>query len=134
MEDVRGVPVSARARRVRWTDVVGQLVPRRSIAAGAQSCLAFWKPHEKFTAEMRSTVEVSSGLARLSFEGRADAGGRRGDLIPVRNPERANLFRARVEGAGQSGDRRGIRGCGSGTRREIKCLRSSSLLCLCLAR
>jgi flagella basal body P-ring formation protein FlgA len=47
------------------------------------------------------TVEVSSGSARLSFDGTAQSPGRAGESILIRNPESGRLFHARVEAKGR---------------------------------
>lgn len=81
-------------------DVVGR-VPRRPVPAGAPVYLnqleVPWAVHSGDPV----TVQVASGLARLILEGIAGADGRRGDLIPVRNPVTGRTFHARVEGAGK---------------------------------
>ena len=81
--------------------VVGRL-PRRSLAAGTPILPGLLEAPQEIHSGDSVTVEVSSGLARLSFEARADAGGRRGDLIPVRNSATGKSLRARVEGAGKA--------------------------------
>lgn len=73
-------------------------VPRRSITAGAlltQNLLD--APKEVERGEVVA-VEVHSGGARLSLEGRAQASGRRGDAIPIRNLATGKSFSARVAG------------------------------------
>jgi flagella basal body P-ring formation protein FlgA len=77
-------------------------VPRRSIPAGA----VVWPNNLEAPLEVHAgdavTVEVSSGQAQLAIEGRAAASGRRGDIIPVRNPANGKTFRARVQGPGKA--------------------------------
>jgi flagella basal body P-ring formation protein FlgA len=46
-------------------------------------------------------VRVASGAAVITAEGRAEAGGRRGDTIPVRNLSSGATFRAKITGPGQ---------------------------------
>jgi flagella basal body P-ring formation protein FlgA len=43
-------------------------------------------------------VEVRLGRARLVMNARAEAAGRTGDTIAVRNPESSRIFQARIEG------------------------------------
>ena len=81
-------------------EVAGRL-PRRPVPAGSlvfPGQLAV--PPEVHAGETVS-VRVTSGLAGLRLEGVAAGDGRRGDLIPVRNPATGRSFRARVEGAGK---------------------------------
>ena len=47
-------------------------------------------------------VEVRSGAARLSFTGRAEADGRSGDMVAIRNESSKRLFQARVNGKGKA--------------------------------
>ncbi|MBZ5591171.1 MAG: flagellar basal body P-ring formation chaperone FlgA [Acidobacteriia bacterium] len=81
-------------------DVVGR-VARRSMLAGALIFPGWLEAPQEIHSGDTVVVEVSSGQARLSFEARAAAGGRRGDWIPVRNPATGKTFRARVESAGK---------------------------------
>jgi len=79
-------------------DQVLALVPRRSITAGAvltQNLLD--TPREVERGDVVA-VEVHSGGARLSLEGRAQNSGRRGDAIPIRNLDSGKSFSARVSG------------------------------------
>lgn len=84
----------------RLADVAGR-VPRRSIAAGAAVLPGFLDAPREIHSGDVVAVAVSSGAARLTFEGRAEAGGRRGELILVRDPRTGKAFRARVESAGK---------------------------------
>jgi len=47
-------------------------------------------------------VEVRSGAAHLAFTGKAESGGRTGDLIAVRNPSSRRVFQARIDGKGKA--------------------------------
>jgi hypothetical protein len=47
------------------------------------------------------SVEVHSGAAKLSFQTKAESGGRIGDSVLVRNPLNGRLFQAKVEGKGK---------------------------------
>ena len=80
--------------------VVGWL-PRRPLAAGTPILSGLLEAPLEIHRGDAVTVEVSSGLARLRFDALAGAGGRVGDLIPVRNPVAGKSYRARVEGAGK---------------------------------
>jgi flagella basal body P-ring formation protein FlgA len=91
-------PFGAQAAR-SLTEVVGR-IPRRPIMAGSP----ILPGQLEFPIEIHSgdavTVRVTSGRAGLKLEGVAGGDGRRGDLIPVKNPATGKTFRARVEGAG----------------------------------
>lgn len=107
----RGVPIAAedleeqetfepappRPGSIVANDVAGK-APTRDIAAGSVI-----DPHSLRTSPRISrgepvTVEVVSGLAKLSFEGRAEASGREGDRIAVTNPATGRRFMALVQG------------------------------------
>jgi flagella basal body P-ring formation protein FlgA len=82
-------------------EVIGR-IPRRAVRAGLpvlRSDLA-----EAFQVERGDTVEVTavSGTAQLALEALADASGRKGDVISLRNPRSGKLFRARIEGKGRA--------------------------------
>ncbi|MGA2136238.1 MAG: flagellar basal body P-ring formation chaperone FlgA [Bryobacteraceae bacterium] len=81
--------------------IVGR-TPRRTIAAGTP-IEARWleDPAEISTGELVQ-VEVRSGLARIRLTGRAQASGKRGQVIPVRNPANGKVFRAIVREHGQA--------------------------------
>ena len=81
-------------------DVAGR-VPHRSIPAGSAIFQSFLDAPREIHSGDVVAVEVLSGRARLTFDGRAETAGRRGELIPVRNPETGKTFRARVESAGK---------------------------------
>ena len=55
---------------------------------------------EAFEVERGDTVEVTavSGAAQLELDALAEASGRQGDVISLRNPSTGKLFRARIEG------------------------------------
>jgi flagella basal body P-ring formation protein FlgA len=99
LEEVEASPFGARPEESLDT-VVGHLA-RRSLAAGTPILRSLLEAPLEIHSGDSVTVEVSNGLARLSFDARAEAGGRRGDLIPVRNPATGKSLRARVEGAGK---------------------------------
>jgi flagella basal body P-ring formation protein FlgA len=80
--------------------IVGR-APRRAIPAGA--AIEAWlleEPQEVLRGEP-VRVEVWSGRARLVLEGEAQSSGRRGEIIPVRNPATGKVFQARVQDRGQ---------------------------------
>ena len=79
-------------------ETVAGMIPLRSIAAGAeirQENLV--RPFDVARGDL-VRVEVHIGKARLSLRGRAEAAGRVGDTIAVRNPENNSIFHGRVEG------------------------------------
>jgi flagella basal body P-ring formation protein FlgA len=80
--------------------IVGR-ASQRLIPAGARIDTQFLEePEEVFRGE-RVRVEVRSGQARLLLEGLAQASGRRGETIPVRNPASGRIFSATVQNRGQ---------------------------------
>ena len=112
-EDLRqGVPVQAGQLRAETIEAfpslnkaaplsaesVAGLLPTRMISAGSEV-----RP-ENLTRPLDVTrgdlvrVEVQLGLAHLVLTARAEANGRTGDMISVRNPESSRTFQARVEG------------------------------------
>jgi flagella basal body P-ring formation protein FlgA len=82
-------------------EVIGR-IPRRAVRAGLpvlRSDLA-----EAFQVERGDTVEVMviAGAAQLELDAQAEASGRQGDVIPLRNPRSGKLFRARIDGKGRA--------------------------------
>jgi flagella basal body P-ring formation protein FlgA len=59
---------------------------------------------EAFQVERGDTVEVMviAGAAQLALDAQAEASGRQGDVIPLRNPRSGKLFRARIDGKGRA--------------------------------
>ena len=79
--------------------VVGKL-PRQPIKAlSAITALQLEEPKDIERGDLVE-VEVRSGGAHLTLEGRALADGRKGDMIPVRNTTNAKCFSARVQDKG----------------------------------
>jgi flagella basal body P-ring formation protein FlgA len=76
-------------------------VPRHSIARGAALSAGEVEPPYEVSRGDAVRVGVSSGDAHLVLDGWAEASGRIGQTIPVRNPANGKRFRARVEGAGR---------------------------------
>jgi flagella basal body P-ring formation protein FlgA len=76
-------------------------VPRRVLPAGATLYAALLDAAYDIARGDLVRVEVTSGEARLELEGRAEAAGRRGEIISVRNPANGKRFRARVVEAGK---------------------------------
>ncbi len=79
------------------SEVSGQ-VPRRSIPAGSPVFFSQLVIPPEIHSGDAITVEVRSGHVHLRVDGVAGGDGRRGDVIPVRNPATGRTFRARVEG------------------------------------
>jgi flagella basal body P-ring formation protein FlgA len=78
-------------------DVTG-MMPLRTVSAGSEIRPEYMvRPFDVARGDLVH-VEVRMGKARLSLRGRAEAAGRVGDVISVRNPESNTIFRARVEG------------------------------------
>ena len=59
---------------------------------------------EAFQVERGDMVEVTAvaGAAQLELEAQAEASGRQGDVIALRNPSSGKLFRARIEAKGRA--------------------------------
>ncbi|HKW96633.1 MAG TPA: flagellar basal body P-ring formation chaperone FlgA [Bryobacteraceae bacterium] len=81
-------------------DEVTSRIPRRPIAAGDAIFAYLLDAPREVNAGDRVNVEVASGQAHVSLDGRAEGAGRRGDVISVRNPASGRMFRATVERAG----------------------------------
>jgi flagella basal body P-ring formation protein FlgA len=82
-------------------EVIGR-IPRRVVRAGLpvlRSDLA-----EAFQVERGDTVEVMvvAGATQLELDAQAEASGRQGDVISLRNPRSGKLFRARIDGKGRA--------------------------------
>jgi flagella basal body P-ring formation protein FlgA len=82
-------------------EVIGR-IPRRAVRAGVpvlRSDLA-----EAFQVERGDTVEVMvvAGAAQLELDAQAEASGRQGEVIPLRNPSSGKLFRARIDRKGRA--------------------------------
>jgi flagella basal body P-ring formation protein FlgA len=74
------------------------MLPLRSISAGTEIRPEnLVRPFDVIRGDLVH-VEVRMGQARLSMRGRAEAAGRVGDTIAIRNPESNSVFRARIEG------------------------------------
>lgn len=97
VQEVDASPLDARPEES--IDALAGWLPRRAVAAGTPILPGLLEAPQEIHSGDAVTVEVSNGLTRLSFDARAGAGGRRGDLIPVRNPSTGKSFRARIEGA-----------------------------------
>ena len=96
-DTVEQFPFSARP-----VDTIAQVAgraPRRTIAAGTAIFAGMLETPAEIHAGEPVTVQVTSGEARIAFEGRAAATGHHGENIPVRNPATGKSFRARVEDA-----------------------------------
>jgi flagellar basal body P-ring formation protein FlgA len=59
---------------------------------------------EAFQVERGEMVQVTavSGAAQLELEAQAEASGRQGDVISLRNPSSGKIFRARIEARGRA--------------------------------
>jgi flagella basal body P-ring formation protein FlgA len=113
-EDLRpGVPIRAAqvilqasedfpGPRITASDIamVVGAIPRRFINANSPVWETSIDPPNEVTKGDRVSVTVHSGLARLTFDAEAESSGRRGDVLPFKNPESGKLFRARVDGPG----------------------------------
>jgi len=95
------------------SEVVGRR-PRKPIPAGTLIEAQMLEAPEDVRRGDRVQVEVWSGRARLSLEGQAQASGRRGETIPVRNPANGKIFRASVRDRGEVSVALGAEGAGLG--------------------
>lgn len=77
-------------------------IPRRSIPAGSPVPASALDEPNDVELGQSVLVEVRSGAAMVTIEGKAESSGRRGDVVSVRNPESGKLFRARVEEKGRA--------------------------------
>lgn len=82
-------------------DAVG-CIPRRLIPAQTPLWKDAIEPPLIIARGDKVTVAVRAGLARLSVVAEAEADGRRGDLIALKNLESGKTFRARVESPGRA--------------------------------
>ncbi len=76
-------------------------VPRRTIPAGSPILPGVLDPPFDVLRGSSVEVEVASGEAFLKLDGRAEADGRRGQMIPVLNPASGKRFQARIESPGK---------------------------------
>jgi flagella basal body P-ring formation protein FlgA len=81
-------------------EIVGK-IPLRPIAAGTAIALTQLEEPKDIRRGDLIKVEVSSGGARLQLDGRAQADGRTGETIPVRNVTTGKVFSARVSEKGR---------------------------------
>lgn len=77
--------------------VAGKLT-RKHLALGAPVLLTSLDAPKEVKNGSMVRVEVREGAARLEFDGRAETGGRTGELVTVRNPSSGKAFQARVTG------------------------------------
>ncbi len=77
--------------------VVGK-VTRRHLGVGSAVPLTALEAAKEVKNGAIVRVEVREGAARLEFDGRAESGGRIGEMVRVRNPSSGKAFQARVTG------------------------------------
>jgi flagella basal body P-ring formation protein FlgA len=78
-------------------DQIAGMIPVHPIAAGGEVRLDnLIRPNDVNRGDLVH-VEVRFGGAHLALMGRAEAAGRVGDVVAIRNPESSKVFRARVE-------------------------------------
>ncbi len=99
VEAAEGFPAAGREAET-VAQVVGRR-PRRTIPAGAAVPLALLEQPREVERGDVVRVEVASGAARLSLEGRAESAGRAGETVRVRNLAANRAFTARVAGKGE---------------------------------
>jgi flagella basal body P-ring formation protein FlgA len=100
METVRIFP--ARAVALQSPDDCVGMLARRYLAAGAPvSAADLMPPYDVDRGEI-VTVEVQSGGATLMLEAEAQASGRQGQSITLRNSTSGKTFRAKITGKGRA--------------------------------
>ena len=97
---VREFPTAPPAARTP-TEVVGSK-PRRRIRAGEPLVLRWLERPNDIEQGETVRVEVTSGLALIRFDAKAETSGRRGDPIYLRNPVSGKRFVALVQGKGKA--------------------------------
>jgi flagella basal body P-ring formation protein FlgA len=112
IETIReGMPIAPAQVRVESSDAfpsigdaasrIDQLAGRialRTIPAGSEIHLSQVAQPPEVKRGDTVSVEVLSGSARLAFTGKSESDGRKGEIIPVRNPHSNKIFQARVDG------------------------------------
>jgi flagella basal body P-ring formation protein FlgA len=73
-------------------------VTRKHLPPGAPVLLTSLEAPKEVKNGAMVRVEVRDGAARLEFDGRAETGGRTGEMVTVRNPSSGKAFQARVTG------------------------------------
>ncbi|HMF78529.1 MAG TPA: flagellar basal body P-ring formation chaperone FlgA [Bryobacteraceae bacterium] len=84
------------------TDVaqLKNVVARRNLPSGVTLVETMFEvPKEVQRGELVSVL-VENGTARIETQGVAGQAGKRGDIIPVRNPKTGRTYRARIDGKG----------------------------------
>lgn len=81
--------------------LVGQVLSRMIPAGGEIRAAWVTSPNDVNRGDTVE-IEVHSGAARLAFTGKAEASGRAGDLIAIRNPTSNRIFQGRVSGKGKA--------------------------------
>ena len=76
-------------------------VTRRKIRAGEPVHIGMLLARRDVERGQSVAVEVRSGAARLTFDGRAESTGKTGDQILVRNQTTGKRFRATIDGPGR---------------------------------
>jgi flagella basal body P-ring formation protein FlgA len=99
VEEMEGYPRNAPGPRVE--DVLHK-APRRLIKAGDEVIPSLFVEVRSVARGEKVQVEVQSGSARLTMEGRAESAGDVGGTISVRNLQNGRLFSARVSGKGRA--------------------------------
>jgi len=99
LETVEDFPVWHEVAR-HLDEVVGRVAQHGIPAGHAVVRAGLSQPFEIEAGELVEVI-VESGQAHLTLQGRAENSGRRGDMISVRNPRSAKVFRARVDGKGR---------------------------------
>ena len=95
LETVEGYPPTKSSELT--LEQVASMVPLRPIAAGGEVRLDnLTVPNDVNRGDLIH-VEVRFGAAHLALTGRAETGGRVGEIIAIRNLESKQLFRARIE-------------------------------------
>ncbi len=82
-------------------EMVAGYAVRRTVRPGEAIRKEWLEPPNVIARGDAVRVEARAGAARLELEGRAEAAGARGQIIPVSNPDSKRRFLARVEDKGR---------------------------------
>jgi flagella basal body P-ring formation protein FlgA len=99
LEPYEGIPFR-RTEAAASEEVVGK-VSRHAIPAGAPIPLAWLAEPPAVNRGDEVAIAVETGAARLTFQGRAESAGWRGETVAVRNITSGKTFPARVAGQGR---------------------------------
>jgi flagella basal body P-ring formation protein FlgA len=86
---------------VAAVDRAAGLTPVRTIPGGATLFATMLVAPREVERGDKVSVQVSSGGARISFDGTAESSGRAGETVLIRNPANGRLFQGRIQSKGK---------------------------------